>query len=229
MSERIVRVLQIAGAALAIPAAAGGTYSAYQTYFSSTAGCERLKTSIVATMERKVAPETKRTLLRKDVTEFLARCGDDDPDARTIFQAAIHEPEHPSGPSRPAIRTTAAGAVAQPEAAAPSQPRPMAALSIFGTTDERHGWVVLGRREREAKSSWVANFDGHPIDDKTLPPPGTIITAQRMMAVWAEPQYQANDQSKLQNRLPAGACVRVLATRVLPARLWADVAPASCS
>src|SRR5262249_43077386 len=44
MSERIVRVLQIAGAALAIPAAAGGTYSAYQTYFSSTAGCERLKT-----------------------------------------------------------------------------------------------------------------------------------------------------------------------------------------
>jgi hypothetical protein len=38
-----------------------------------------------------------------------------------------------------------------------------------------------------------------------------------------------NDQSKVQSRLPAGACVRVISTRGGVNRLWAEVAPTSCS
>jgi hypothetical protein len=50
-----------------------------------------------------------------------------------------------------------------------------------------------------------------------------------MLPVWSEPQAGTNDQTKLQSRLPAGACVRVVATRGGISRLWAEVAPASCS
>ena len=87
--ESLVKLLQIAGAALGIPAAAAGTFAAYQNYFSTDVTCQKLRTNIVATMERNVAPETKRSLLRKDVHEFDKLCGDGDPDARTIFHAAI--------------------------------------------------------------------------------------------------------------------------------------------
>jgi hypothetical protein len=63
-----------------------------------------------------------------------------------------------------------------------------------------------------------------------LPPAGTVLSAQRNVPVWADlPAGMAQDQSKLQNRVPPGACVRVLATRGGPLRLWAEVAPASCS
>jgi hypothetical protein len=34
-----------------------------------------------------------------------------------------------------------------------------------------------------------------------------------MLPVWSEPQGTTNDQTKLQSRLPNGACVRVLSTR----------------
>jgi hypothetical protein len=73
--EGLVKVLQVAGAALGIPAAAAGTFAAYQNYFSTDVTCQKLRNNIVATMERSVAPETKRSLLRKDVNEFDKLCG----------------------------------------------------------------------------------------------------------------------------------------------------------
>ena len=76
--ESLVKVLQIAGAALGIPAAAAGTFAAYQNYFSTDVTCQKLRSNIVSTMERNVAPETKRSLLRKDVNEFDKLCGDGD-------------------------------------------------------------------------------------------------------------------------------------------------------
>src|SRR6516164_8559638 len=158
-ADNLVKLLQMTGATLAIPAAAAGTFAAYQSYFSSDVTCQKLRNDIVAIMERHVAPETKRSLLKKDVTEFDKLCGESDPDARAIFQAAITE--HPG--------------------------------------------------------------------DATLPPPGTILSAKMMLPVWSEPQAGTNDPTKLQSRLPIGACVRVLATRGGGGRLWAEVAPASCS
>ena len=81
-AENLVRLLQMTGAALAIPAAAAGTFAAYQSYFSSDVTCQKLRNDIIAVMERNVAPETKRSLLKKDVTEFDKLCGEGDPDAR---------------------------------------------------------------------------------------------------------------------------------------------------
>src|SRR5262245_6623385 len=46
------------------------TYTAYQNYFSTDETCHKLRINIISVMERNVAPETKRSLLRKDVTEF---------------------------------------------------------------------------------------------------------------------------------------------------------------
>jgi hypothetical protein len=62
--SKLTTYLQLTGAALAIPAAAAGTYSVYQNYFTSDLACQKLRTAIVATMERHVAPDVKRTLLR---------------------------------------------------------------------------------------------------------------------------------------------------------------------
>src|SRR6201981_1764363 len=87
--ENLVRLLQMTGAALALPAGAAGTFAAYQSYFSSDVTCQKLRNNIVDIMERHVAPETKRSLLKKDVTDFDKLCRDGDPDARAIFQAAI--------------------------------------------------------------------------------------------------------------------------------------------
>ncbi|MBV8109684.1 MAG: hypothetical protein JO012_07940 [Hyphomicrobiales bacterium] len=141
------------GAALAIPAAAAGTFAAYQSYFSSDVTCQKLRNNIVAIMERHVAPETKRSLLKKDVTEFDKLCGEGDPDARAIFQAAITE--HP-------------GDAAHAPAAAPAhvdsspQRQQTASLGVFGAPGSKEhsagsrsvaGRLVLGRRISTATAS----------------------------------------------------------------------------
>jgi hypothetical protein len=213
--ENLVRLLQMTGAALAIPAAAAGTFAAYQSYFSSDVTCQKLRNNIVAIMERHVAPETKRSLLKKDVTEFDKLCGEGDPDARAIFQAAITE--HP-------------GDAAHAPAAAPAhvdsspQRQQTASLGVFGASGskEHYGWVALSRRQA---GSWVPHFNGYSVSDTSLPPPGTILSAKMMLPVWSEPQAGTNDPTKLQSRLPTGACVRVLATRGGGGRLCGPRSP----
>ena len=93
MPFEFAKTVQIGAAVLGIPAAAAGTYSAYQTYFTNDAVCQRLRASILTVMEKNVTPDAKRTLLRKDVGEFDKKCGAADPDARTIFLAAVREGE----------------------------------------------------------------------------------------------------------------------------------------
>ena len=215
--DHVVKLLQIAGAAFGIPAAAAGTFAAYQSYFSTDVSCQKLRNDIVGIMERNVPPDTKRSLLKKEVAEFEKLCGDADPEARAIFQAAMSQ--HPADGAH-----AAASAHTDP----PSPRAQIAALSVFGApgSKEHYGWVAIGRRQ---SGSWEANFNGYAISDTSLPPPGTILSAKIMLPVWSEPQAGANDQSKLQSRLPSGACVRVLSTRGGSGRLWAEVAPASCS
>jgi hypothetical protein len=221
LSQRVVTTLQLVGAALGIPAAAAGSYSAYQSYFSSEATCQRLRTNIVAIMERRIDADAKRTLLRKDIVEFDKSCGNDDPDARTVFQAALQQME-PAAIS-PAARRDIDRATAQ--AAVPSQYRQT--VGIFGMPGYGgSGWVALSRRQER---SWVANFSGYEISETSLPPAGTVLTAQHRMPVWSEAQAGANDPAKLHSTLSAGACVRVLAARPGAGRLWAQVAPSPCS
>ena len=228
ISQKWVSTFQLVGAALGIPAAAAGSYSAYQNYFSNEAACQKLRTNIISTMERKLANEIKRSLLRKDVTEFEKTCAEGDPDAHTVFRAALHETE-----PRVAMSATRSlgGAVAQADGSAAAKADPAAPfqrrqLGAFGASGESHGWVALSRHQAKA---WVANFSGYSISESSLPPAGTVLTAQHKMPVWSEVQAGTNDQTKLQSMLAAGACVRVLTSRVGTGRLWAEVVPSSCS
>jgi hypothetical protein len=223
--QRVVHSFQFIAAALGIPAAAVGSYSAYHNYFSSEATCQRLRTNILAVMERRISADTKRTLLRKDVAEFEKTCGEDDPDARTVFQAALQESESPATAAAPAAPALA-GADAQPQSAAPSRPRqPLPMFGAPGSGSDR-GWVALGRRKA---GDWVIGFDGYTISETSLPPANTVLAAQHKMPVWSEMQGTANDQTKLQAMLPPGACIRVLATRRGSGRLWAEIVPAACN
>jgi hypothetical protein len=223
-AENLVRTLQVIGAALAIPAAAAGTYTAYQNYFSTDETCHKLRINIISVMERNVTPDAKRSLLRKDVTEFDKLCGEHDPDARAIFQAALASTDHSAtadaghGPAE----ATGAHAESGSQGAHPAQ------VGIFGApgSREQHGWVALSRRKADA---WVPHFSGYEISEDSLPPAGTVLSAKLMLPVWSEPQAGTSDQTNLQSRLPAGGCVRVLTTRGGVNRLWADVVPASCS
>jgi hypothetical protein len=225
LQQRSVTMLQLLCAALGIPAAIAGSYSAYQTYFSNEAVCQRLRTTVIATMERKLPRDAKQTLLRKDVAEFDKTCGDSDPDARTVFQAAMQEGPATAPARERRVQIAAADAQVSSGAGAPHARFP----PLFGSAGagERPGWIALSRPEAGAL---VSNFDRTAISDTSLLPLGTVLAAQSQLPVWSEPQLAAaNDPAKLQSMLPARACVRVLATRPGSGRLWAQVAPASCN
>jgi len=215
MAFEFGKTVQIGAAVLGIPAAAAGTYSAYQTYFTNDAVCQRLRASILTVMEKNVAPDTKRTLLRKDVGEFDKKCGGADPDARTIFLAAVREGEGPALAVAPANDKTPAS----------QAPRARVIAFVVGGGAE-HGWVAIGRKTEKA---WQPNFSGHPISETSLPPAGTVLTALQPLPVWREPQAGANDPAKLIGSLPQASCVKVVATRVGQGRLWAEVTPVACS
>src|SRR5262245_32644202 len=174
LPQRSVMVLQLLGAALGIPAAAAGCYSAYHTYFSTEAVCQRLRTSIVITMQRKLASGAKKALLRRDVAEFDKICGDNDPDARTVFQAALRE--HPAGSPVPDARVHIAAATTESSTATPSLSARLAPVFGAAGSGERRGWIALSRRQAGAS---ISNFDG---------------------PIWTEPQLAgSNDPTKLQN------------------------------
>jgi len=222
LPQRSVTVVQLLGAALGIPAAVAGSYSAYQTYFSNDAVCDRLRTTILATMERKLPLEAKQALLRKDVADFDQTCGARDPDARAVFQAAMQE--RPATPKPRVHVATADGQLPSAAASPAAQPTP-----LFGTAGpgQRAGWIALSRQEAGAL---VSNFEGYAVSETSLLPIGTVLTAQWQLPVLTEPQRATvNDASRLQAMLPARACVRVLATQPGTGRLWAQVAPASCN
>jgi hypothetical protein len=214
--------MQLLGAALAVPAGAAGVYSAYRSYFSADVACQGLRGAILATMEKNIAPDAKRTLLRKDVAEFEKTCGNVDPDARAIFQATIQQLEaQAAAPSSPPAKPTEAGS----GAARPGLP-PTAGL-LAGPAAERRGWVALGRREGTRAADF--NFDGYAISAKSLPPAGTMLTARWPIPMWGEPQEGRPDLSQARALLRAGMCVRVISARAGEERLWAEIVSAPCS
>lgn len=232
---RLTTYLQVAGAALGIPAAAGGAYTVYQNYFTNDVICQKLRTTIVSTMERNVAPDAKRTLLRKDVTEFSKSCANFDPDAKVLFEAALADHKFAAAPAE--VHPVApANAVASAVPTAPNGPArtadgiPVWVVNSFGRspTGEARGWVALTRGE--ANRMGEPNFDGHELSQTVVPPSGTILRARQVMPVWMEPQGTSNDPGKLQGRVPGNACVRVISAKLAEGRgrNWGEVAPVQC-
>jgi hypothetical protein len=207
--DKHIRIWQLCGAILAVPAGIAGTYEAYRNYLSDGVSCSELRGSIIATLDRNIPAEMKRTLLHETIADFDKNCAAKDPDARVVFDEALSTPPTPASGTGPVAN---------------APPVPIFGLSKSG---ERRGWVAMIRRD--ANHDEVSNFDagGTPVLSKAAPAVGAVVTTRRPMPVWLEPM-SANDPSQLQGRLAEGACVRILSVRSATARLWAEVVPETC-
>jgi hypothetical protein len=216
--DHVNKYMQLFAAVLTIPAAAAGTYSVYQSYFSTGAVCDGLRNSVLATMEKGIPAETMYLLMRKDAEAFDKSCAKLDPDASVIFQSALKQL------TAPALTATATAA---PLDLAPPRPRAPALLPRFeaASMGSAHAWAVLIRGDKDHRGD--INFDGFAISESSLPPAGTVLTARRMMPVYSEPH--AADRTAALARLHPGTCVQVVATRPSGAMAWAEVVPAFCS
>jgi hypothetical protein len=106
--DGVTKAFQLAGAVLAIPAAAAGTYTAYKTYFTADGACQAMRSAIVATLDKQMPAETKRALLRKDVAAFEEKCAAHDPDGAAAFRAALTAPIAASAAAGPATGVASA-------------------------------------------------------------------------------------------------------------------------
>jgi hypothetical protein len=239
--QKFTTVLQIAGAALGIPAAAGGTYTVYRSYFASTANCQTLRASLLATMDQAISIDARRALMKKEFAEFKANCAAADPDAIAVFSIALQPSDGAkatpiaAAPPSPAAATAVAaqsGAIkTNVSASTGSEPNIFAGVpaGVFGVSaaGEPHGWVALDRRDPDhfGESSFAGYVVGKDPAEKS------ILNASWPVPVWREPQPPGPPEvAKVQGRLAKGECVRVLSFRLAPPRRpWADVEPAACA
>jgi hypothetical protein len=205
--------MQLTAATLGIPVAVAGVYSVYNTYFSPTTACQNLRATIIATMEKNLSADAKAALLKKDIAEFEKACGVIDPDAKTIFVAALQQ-----------LEAQGAGPAASASGAKSRSVFPP--LASFETMQNQTGWVALGRRD---VSGGELNFAGLSDSTTDLPQKGAILTARWPLPVWAEPPTGRPDLTAARALVQAGACVRVVSTRAASERVWIEVAPAPCS
>jgi hypothetical protein len=238
--QKFTTVLQIAGAVLGIPAAAGGTYTVYRSYFASTANCPALRASLLETMDQAISVDSRRALMKKDFAEFKANCATADPDAIAVFSVAL-QPTDAAKPTPIAAATSspapASAVAAKSDAAktivnvsAPSEPNIYAGVpaGVFGASaaGEAHGWVALDRRDPDHFGE--SSFSGYVVGKDAVKK--SILNASWPVPVWREPQPPGPPEvAKVQGRLAKGACVRVLSYRLAPPRRpWADVEPVAC-
>jgi hypothetical protein len=87
-------------------------------------------------------------------------------------------------------------------------------------------WVALAFRDSGRVTQ--VHFDGYPISETAVPPPGSVLTSRYAIPIWTEPQMGANDPSKGAGQIQARACVLVLSTTKSTGRLWAEVVSHAC-
>ncbi len=126
--EKLTTSLQFIGAALAVPAGIAGVYSAYHNYFSPEVRCQEMRNATLVTLEKNIPAEAKRALLRTDVTQFQAKCGDVEPETAMVFQVALQDLDKPTPP--PAVPAAPKPAQKQPAA----QTRSVAAPALAAAT-----------------------------------------------------------------------------------------------
>ena len=240
--QKFTTALQIVGAVLGIPAAAGGTYSVYRSYFASNADCASLRSSLLGVMDRAIAEDSRRALMKKDVAQFSQKCGAGDPDAMAVFTMAM-QPADAAKATPVALAQPADGApqssvtAVKLEAAKADKPdaaRPGGGLyaatpiGVFGmsASGQAQGWVALDRRDSDhfGESSFDGFEAGKPPMEKAL------LTARWAVPVWLAPQAPGlPDLKQIQGRLAKGQCIRVLSFRTASqGRPWVSAEPAPC-
>ena len=176
------------------------------------------------------APETKRSLLRKDVNEFDKLCGEGYPDARTIFHAAVAVDIW-------CLRRPRAG---MPPRRTPLPPR----LPPSGSRIVSPLAAPIGRRVRCAGRQgalWLgcAGSPAVPVLGAPLQRIhdfGHVAAAARYGLERADDasglvRAAGGDQRSDRNAEPTSErrVLRVPSTRGGSGPLWAEIAPASCS
>lgn len=104
--SRLMGMLQMAGALLAIPVGLASAYSMYRANFSVETSCQSLRAGIIATLDKNVDAATRRMLVRRDVQTFEQTCAAFDPDATTAFKSllAAAVPARAETPTKEAVR-----------------------------------------------------------------------------------------------------------------------------
>jgi hypothetical protein len=215
--DKHVKFLQFLAALLAIPAGVAGTYAVYRSYMSGGVSCNELRSTIIATMDRNISPDAKRTLLKEDVTSFDKYCAEKDPEARIVFDAAVAPPKPAQdlsgaqtvavsmGVTAPGSSGTANQTSANPAAAnsAPSNSAGANQTAALPPSDNqgpaKPPGAIFGLSRSGEKRGWVAlirrdedqnivpNFDGFSASPPVAPKPGTVLKARRPLFVWLQP------------------------------------------
>ena len=168
---RLMSVLQVAGALLAIPVGLASAYSIYHANFSVEARCQGLRANIVAMLDKSIDASTLRMLVGRDVTSFERTCGAVDPDAVAAFQRLLST-------GKPATHALAQAAPAEPQAK-PAQPVAEAKAVRHANADVT--WVTAVRE------ALVRHHDEAPAEPTetahvTPPPPAPSVPATRTVA-----------------------------------------------
>jgi hypothetical protein len=233
--QKVTSILQVACAALGIPAAASGTYSVYRAYFSTSATCQTLKTSLLATMDRALPAESIRTLMKKDLATFTAQCAASDPDAIAAFATVSRQANAPATDEPKPVNEKIAPVGTKSDAVksvsmqrAPAGTFATIPIGVFGVNGagEAKGWIALDRRDPDHFGE--TSFDGYEIGKPLAET--TVLRTRWAVPVWREIQPPGPpDLSRVQGRLAAGQCVRVLTVppKTGP-RPWASVEIAPC-
>jgi hypothetical protein len=124
--EKLTTSLQFIGAALAVPAGIAGLYSAYHNYFSPEVRCQEMRNATLVTLEKNIPAEAKRALLRTDVSQFQAKCGEVEPETAVVFQVALQDLDKSAAP--------AAAPAPKPAQKPAAQARPAAAPALAAAT-----------------------------------------------------------------------------------------------
>jgi hypothetical protein len=232
--EHPTRLLQLAAAAVAIPAAIAGGISFYESHISAEGVCESLRNKVIGVIDRNIPADVKYALMHRDAEQFERKCAHVDPDTHTVFRVTIAHLQIPAPQERKPVQPggtdvlmlAAESTVTGPGTASVAHAQPAAVFGL-SKSGERRGWVALSRLDTGHEGE--SNFAGYADDQAQAPPAGTRLSARRTIPVWQEPQIHGpRDPAKLQGRLGRGNCVEVLATRPGIYRHWAEVTPVAC-
>ena len=158
---RIMTLLQIAGAALAIPVGLASGYSIYRANFSPETTCQTMRGNIVGTLGKNVDATTLRLLVRHDVETFEKSCGKVDPDATAAFRRLLTVDRtakpiqsHPAAQVAKQTKPPSARPVSRPNIAAATQD--LSSVHHAAATDAAEPEEPQSRATPTSDANWVA-------------------------------------------------------------------------
>jgi hypothetical protein len=169
--EKLTTSLQLIGAALAVPAGIAGVYSAYHNYFSPEVRCQEMRNATLVTLEKNIPTEAKRALLRTDVSQFQAKCGEVEPETAMVFQVALQDLDKPAAAPKTAQKPAAqTRSIAAPALAAAAATPVSPANAVPANTAAQPANAAPANAGPAAAPAWPAAAPSAPASPATAPP-----------------------------------------------------------